>query len=212
MLFRSLHCLSPLVERQFVDDLAGFLPALEGVIGAGGVADGWPIDRHIAAFIAARSPESIDSQLGSLTHNDLATRWATTARLLAKLQDRSGPASLPGLCRILGALGSPLIERFHNRPTRKRMKTALAEAVGSGRLKLLVDLLDDEEALKRDQSRFDRARAGYQGTTKGLATCDRTMEGLARRSAQVGATVSVTVSAILSVVIAGVSFLAMGVF
>ena len=208
----DLHCLSPLVERQFVDDLARLLPALEGVIGTGGVADGWPIDRHIAAYIAARSPESIDSQLGSLTHNDLATRWATTTRLMAKLQDRSGPASLPGLCRILAALGSPLIERFHNRPTRKKMKTALAEAVGSGRLKLLVDLLDDEDALKRDQSRFDRARAGYQGTTKGLATCDRAMEDLARRSAQVGAAISVTVSAVLSTGIALVSLLAMGVF
>jgi len=207
----TLHCLSSLVERQFVDDLSGMLTALEAGIAAG-TTDGWPIDRHITAFIAARTPESIDSQLSSLNSNDLGTRWGTTARMFATLQEASGPAMLPGLTRAMASLGSPLIDRFHNRATRKKLRAGLNDVVNLGRLKLLVDYLDDEDALKRDHMRFERAKAGFKGTQKGLEGCDQAMADLTARSIHVGATICVTVSAVLSTAIVMVSMLAMGIF
>lgn len=204
----GLHCLSPAVEREFAVDLGELLTALEAAVRSGTI-QGWPIDRHIAAFIAARSPESVDDQLGALDSGDLARRWGATTRLLAGIQDRHGPEALPSLCRLLADHGMPLIDRFHNRATRKRIRGQLGEILKAGRLSRLAKELDDRDALERDRLQFERACTVFKGTEQRLLKCDQVMEGLIQTAKRMGDAVSVVVATALSVGILLFAFAAM---
>ncbi|HLZ68227.1 MAG TPA: serine/threonine-protein kinase, partial [Aliidongia sp.] len=68
-----LHCLSPLIERDYVDQLGDLLPALEQAVAAGKV-ENLAVDRHIAAFVANRAKKLDDQVLTALGEPDAATR------------------------------------------------------------------------------------------------------------------------------------------
>lgn len=204
----GLHCLSPYVEQEFVLTLAELLPALELAV-AGGQIEGWPLDRHVAAFIAARSPEDVDDQLGALDHGDLGNRWGATTRLLAAIQARHGPETLPGLCKLMAGHGAPLIDRYYNRATRKRIKGLLPEIVKSGSLSRLAKELDDRDALERDVKQFERARIAFSGTALRLEKCDQIIQDLGQSAKRMGDAVSVVVATALGIGIVLFSFIAM---
>lgn len=164
-------CLSPLVRAQHPLTLPELLQALD-TVGASTNRARDPVDRHVLAFIAARNKKLNEALLGPLASGtpDPARRAIAMAAILADAQQRYGPARLPNLCGWMITLLEPAFKRFKNREVRTRLKT---EALGLARAGVLDDVLrlvDDAEAIRRDDKGFLTAMRRYEGLTRQIDT------------------------------------------
>ncbi len=88
-------CLSPAIEAYCVVEPESLLPALESVAGSRG-RPAFPIDRHIAAFIAARFRQGSEEHVEATgNRNEPVKAILGALRALATMQWRLGPPALP---------------------------------------------------------------------------------------------------------------------
>jgi eukaryotic-like serine/threonine-protein kinase len=155
----TLHCLSPLLETEYVMTTAALLAALERRAAAdfGGVA---PIDRHIAGFIAAKT-RTVNQWAEAVSSPDPSQRLLGALRALAPIQLNSGGAPLPGMAKWVGRHARPLIDVHRNRPTRKYLAAKLDDAVEAGQLIELLILLDDSDRASADAAAFSEAATAH---------------------------------------------------
>lgn len=115
---RNQHCLSPLVEEEFVIDVADLLPALEKAAETAS-EDSWPVDRHIAAFIATRLEDDVEGQLMAMQNpSDEVEYSRAIISMLAIVQWRHGPDNLQNLSHWVARLMEPAIKVFHSKARR----------------------------------------------------------------------------------------------
>ncbi|MGE5538073.1 MAG: hypothetical protein ACM30I_05620 [Gemmatimonas sp.] len=153
-------CQSPILLSERVTDIVELLPALERV--ASEQAQGSPIDRHIAAFVAAHF-----ATMPSDVYTLLAAPAGTTSHvlgtigLISVLQSKLGPRSLPRLARWIAPSVKPVIESFHRRATRERLEAALPGVIEGGDLSRLRDFILGADQRQRDQNEFNAAVREY---------------------------------------------------
>ncbi|WP_119460231.1 hypothetical protein [Rhodospirillaceae bacterium SYSU D60014] len=165
----GLPCRSPLLEEEYVSKVAELLPALNRVA-ARGDHEREPIDRHIAAFIAARMKNSADRELDWLRPNiDVAQRRLAILRLLAVAEETAGGGDFSALRAWLAAQTQPIIDSYQYRPFQKSLRRKVAEVAESGWIADLVRLLDSHELRKRDSDGFARARIHYAAAQREVA-------------------------------------------
>lgn len=162
-------CLSPMLADAYVTQIEELLPALEA-LAAGGFPEREPVDRHIAAFVAARTrgvPERILSALGR--DDDEVIRRLGNIYLLAEVQRLAGPERLPGLAAWLAQSMGPVIESYHSREIRQTLALELQAAVDAGDLYHLALAMDDGKLRDEDQRGFAAACTEYAATARELA-------------------------------------------
>ena len=113
-----------------------------------------PVDRHIAAFIAARSEGNMDDHLSELGDIDDTIQTLGMLRLLVLLQDKMKAGTLMGLTKWVGGLMGPVIRLYHSRTTRKEVEADVPRIVRSGELSELLTLLDDPETKRLDEDNY----------------------------------------------------------
>jgi hypothetical protein len=156
----SLHCLSPLIEKDHVFSLTGFLAALERQA-ATHLDGGDLIDRHVAAFIAARFRTATSDWVEGLASKDPSRRLIAILRTLARLQAHGGPAEAPNLVQWVARQATPLIEAYHHRPTRQRLTKQVDKATRAGKLVELMLIIDNPIERQRDAEGFAEARRAH---------------------------------------------------
>ncbi len=148
----TLHCLSPLLERDCVLSTGGILPALER-LAADDFGGTFPIDRHLAAYVAAKLKSASSEWVDELSSSDPIERLIGALRMLARLQPH-GSDGVPALTKWFAKKTAPLIEGFHHRPTQKVVSRQLEQAVEEGRLLDLLLVIDDPDRAHRDKAGF----------------------------------------------------------
>jgi eukaryotic-like serine/threonine-protein kinase len=156
----SLHCLSPLIEKDHIFSLTGLLAALERQAAAHGDKDDL-IDRHIAAFVAARFRTAASDWVDGLASNDPARRLLSILRALARLQAHGGPPAAPNLVKWVARQATPLIDAYHHRPTRQRLAKQVERATQAGKLVELMLIIDNPVERQRDSEGFAEARRAH---------------------------------------------------
>lgn len=162
-------CLSPLLADDYVTRIEELLPALERLT-AQGVPEREPVDRHVAAFVAARSrglPERILGAMGR--DDDEVIRRLGNVYLLAEVQRLVGPRQLPGLAAWVGRGMGPVIESYHSREIRQTLALELQAAIDAGDLYHLALAVDDGKLRQEDQQGFAAAQEEYAAVTRELA-------------------------------------------
>jgi hypothetical protein len=157
-----MPCYSALIRNYMVTSGNELLSALEEVAGHPG-RPREPMDRHIAAFLIARY-RKLDERLIVLTTpggEDLR-RISALLNVLADVQKRFGPVSLPNLCAWMVELMGPAIERFHSRSQRERLRNEALKMSYEGNLGALLTLIDDPAAIRKDEIEFTKARRQFQ--------------------------------------------------
>ena len=159
------HCMSPLVESQYVMEVKGVLPALDAVAKSINTKL-WPVDRHVAAFLRARYVRGIGAQIDSM--NDARPDRATIEMLsvLAIVQWRLGPEALHGLASWVGGLMGPVISSYQNRNKRKELEKETPRLVRKGNIAELYNYLDDPEERQKDAEGFSWAKVEYATSEK----------------------------------------------
>ena len=158
---RNQHCLSPLVEEEYVVEIADLLPALEKAAETAS-EESWPVDRHIAAFIATRLEDDVEGQLMAMQNpSDEVEYSRAIISMLAIVQWRHGPDNLPNLSHWVARLMEPAIKVFHSKARRERVETEIPKLAKRGNLVELYNLINDEQERRKDQSEFVEAVAEY---------------------------------------------------
>ncbi|GAA0591338.1 protein kinase family protein [Caenispirillum bisanense] len=156
----NMPCQSPFLEGEYVTEIKELLPALEHV-SKGADTKTWPVDRHVAAFVAARYERDLKPQLTAMNEGGSERNALGMLSLLAVLQWRLGPEALFGLTSWLGGLVQPIINSYHSRERRKRLEREIPRVVRKGSLPELYNLLDNAEERGSDGEGFARAKAEY---------------------------------------------------
>jgi hypothetical protein len=153
-------CQSPIIAGERVTDIVELLPAFERV--ASDQAQGAPMDRHIAAFVAARFP-AMPSDIYTLLASPAGTisNVLGVIGMIAALQSKLGPRALPKLSRWIAPSVKPVIESFHRRATRERLEGALPAIVEAGDLSRLRDFILGADQRQRDRDEFNAAVREY---------------------------------------------------
>jgi hypothetical protein len=199
----TLHCLSPLVERDFVCTLGGFLPALERLV-ATRLDDGELIDRHGAAFVAARFKTAASEWVDGLANSDRTDRLITILRVFARLQAHGGPSAVPNLVKWVARQAAALVESYHHRPTRQRLTKQFEQVAQAGKLADLMLIVDNPDLEQRDADGFAEAMQAHAAVADELA---QLAAGVARRPQQVAALAGQMASGFASIA-AGAAILA----
>lgn len=193
----KLHCLSPLVERDYVVDPADLLRALENAV-ASRRAEGDLVDRHIAAFIAVHFRLAGTDWHDALGSTDGQRRALGMLQVLARLQSFRGPASVPALSERLASMMPPLIDRLHNRPQRARLKAALQKLAPKGGLGEILQLVDNSTNERNDAQDFLAAQREYTAIEHALGVLQHDAPARPAHAATVGGRFSVTIANVLA--------------
>ncbi len=193
----SVACQSPYTADDFVLEIRDLLPALNATAKkAEGKA--WPIDRHVAAFIGARTTFDIDRNMQEIAETSPEKQTLGMLNLLAILQWRQGQSQLYGLTSWVGGLVQPIINSYHNRQKRRDLEREVPRLVRQGNLIDLSRLLDSAEERIKDQNGFDEACNEYRETQREIKEIEGTLtnrdETVAKTAQQVAALVSVTLA------------------
>jgi hypothetical protein len=173
----SLPCLSSLVESRYVMTPEDLLRELESMAGSGRT-DAFPIDRHIAAFVAARFGRGTDDHFALMgDRSDKAKAALGALRALAVLQWTLGGAQLPALSAWMGRLSGPIIDAYHSKALRARLHEQLGRVARSGSLSELLNLVDDAQLRARDEQ-------AYRDAVRQVAMIDAETDRLSNRSGQ----------------------------
>ena len=200
----SIACQSPFTADDFVLEIRDLLPALNATAKkAEGKA--WPVDRHIAAFIGARTTFDIDRNMSEIADSTPEKSTLGMLNLLAILQWRQGQSQLYGLTSWVGGLVQPIINGYHNRQKRRDLEREVPRLVRQGNLIDLSRLLDSAEERVRDQQGFEEACAEYRDTQREIKEIEGTLhdrdETVAKTAQQVAALVSVSLALVTVLVL-----------
>ena len=193
-----VHCMSSMIDHLYITKPEELIPALESIAHSTELPP-VPIDRHIAAFLAARSPEIDDRILRPLTQRD--DRPAADAikilRILARVQALHGNDPAPGLCSWLKVLSKPAVDAFYNLKIRRQVQDSVNQASDTGQLIALQRIFDDANAIQKDQQGYLRAQEEY---THCSATIDRMNFSLGQKenlAGEMGEQVAAVISGVI---------------
>jgi hypothetical protein len=86
--------------------------------------------------------------------------------LLAEMQYRHGPESLPHLTAWIAPVTEPALRRFLSKTLRERLAQQAKEAIAVGSLSQLLNIVDDSRRIERDRQDFHAARLLYLNIQK----------------------------------------------
>jgi hypothetical protein len=187
-------CRSALISDFYVTDLRDLLPALDAVMPALD-AGTKPMDRHIAAYIAANLKRSLDRELSQLNHATTAAEIPLAIlHLLAIVQGVHPTTKLPNLAHAMHDLLQPSLELFHLASTRERVAKQVDRHLTACDFGAVLLLFDPEGATRRgDEIGFMAARNAYSNKAKAVAWIENggmtepmRIRNIAHRAAAVG--------------------------
>ncbi|MBT3358111.1 MAG: hypothetical protein HN403_00615 [Rhodospirillales bacterium] len=149
-------CQSPFIVKDFVSDVDSLLAALDEAANRVDTKAP-PMDRHIAAFIAAHFEHDVEKHLRALGDADDAKSITGMLSLLSAVQWRMGPDALFGLSSWVGGLLGPAINSYHSRTVRGDIEREIPRLVRQGSLPGLFDLIDNAEQRHQDRLGYDAA-------------------------------------------------------
>lgn len=160
----DVHCLSPVVERNYVRTPEEFIEACEEV--AMLPAEQRPrqiLDRHATAFLSAKDRKICEPFLFDLASSEPYRHALGTLQCLAGIQRyyRIGP--LPHLSAWMAEMIEPLYARYHDAENRTNLRQRIEEIADKGDLNKILSIIDNAELLRSDLLNFRRAMREYRG-------------------------------------------------
>lgn len=153
----SIACLSPITIKYYPTTTRTLLQALEKI--AEERPEEFPIDRHIAAFIAAQKNNMEEAILRKLDRRaEPHERVLAVMTVLSQIQKKEKIAFLPSLCSWLADLSEAVIDRFHSASIREGMQQKMGQAVKSGQIAKIVNLVNDPGLIAVDRKNYLAAR------------------------------------------------------
>ena len=195
-------CLSPMLEREYVNSVDELLPALERVAQRQKGEVKQYVDRHIGAFVAARFRISVNSELHDMDNRtNQYIPIVAAARLLSSVQENQPTRLFPALSLEIAKILEPATNRFHSRRQRKRVRDELRRVSKQGRIFELLNAVDNQAMLSADARSFQGAVMEYAYSVKAQEQLDYETQNRSSLSELTGAQVSSVISGFVTTVV-----------
>lgn len=202
----TLPCQSPLIIEECVITIKDLMPALERV-SAKIDKKSRPLDRHIAAFIAARLNQNIDPHLKAVgdEREEIATLGMLS--LLALVQWRTKAGNLLGFTSWVGAHLGPAIKAFHSKSIRDDLEKEIPKLIRKGNLADLFNLLDNAEQRAQDHLDFNEACKEFEEAENEINDIEGGASSLEKNSTRIGQQAAAMTSIVIALLIITVTFI-----
>lgn len=154
-------CLSEKLSGFYVRSAEDYLMALEKMSGSKQRPE-WFLDRHIVAFLSVRDKSIIEPFLADIAASERHRQRLGVLKVFASIQKRDKIAALPGLSEWISGMLDVLIERFHDREHRKKVKDQLDRIKNKGSLEKIAALFDNYDQVQMDMHNYIVAMRQYQ--------------------------------------------------
>ena len=199
----TLPCQSEIIGKDYVYQIEDLLPALDAASNRTDPKTK-PMDRHIAAFIAARFEEDIHPHLKALAAPVEETATIGMLSLLAFLQWKLRISALYGLSSWVGGLLGPAINTYHSRTTRHDIEKEIPRLVRKGSLPELFDLIDNAENRRSDALGFEEAAREYAQAEYEIREIEDTGSERQSKAERQGKQTAAVISVVMSMIVASV--------
>ncbi len=206
----SVPCLSPMLADDYVLELRDLLPALNAYAKKKGeTSPGVAIDRHIAAFVAARANFEVERIINDLAVADDGRKIMAMINLLAMIQWRVGISGLTSLTLWLAHMAKPAVAGFHNREKRRQIEEELPKVGREGNIVELSRLLDSAEERGADIRGFEEAKAHWLEAYRQARDIEEGHEDLREEASKTGQQIASLISITVAFIAISVSLLEM---
>ena len=196
----SLPCQSQLIVHDYVVGIRELLPALDEAANRVDTKTK-PVDRHVAAFIAARFDHDITPHMKAMNSPKPDQALIGMVSLLAVMQWRMKQGPFYGLSSWVGGLLGPAINSYHSRPTRRELESEIPSLVRKGSLPELFDLIDNAENRKVDTDGYAAAREEYAAAEEEILEIEQTDTARSEEAGRVGQQTSAITSIVLALIV-----------
>jgi len=202
----SLPCQSSLIIQDYVVDIEELLPALDAAANRVDTKIP-PVDRHVAAFIAARFDEDVERHLRALGDPSESRKTAGMLSLVAFVQWRLGPDALYGLSSWIGGLLAPVIASYHSRTVRRDIEREVPRLVRQGSLPELFELIDNAEQRQQDEKGYRAAIEEFQLAENEIQDIESSDSARAESAERLGQQAAAMTSVLVTLIFITVIFL-----
>ena len=190
-------CRSRVLEGAYVADAQNLLPSLEAIVEKHGEIETL-VDRHLVAYIAARTKINIDKPLAALeaaNGDDVAIKLAMLA-IFARIQSKFGPEKLPFLTAWMARELEPTINRISSKSLRDQMRKRVRSLAGTGSLVKLQGCINNDKAIRQDESARKIATRQFAAATREISQLESRefQENAQRLGWKIASRISATVS------------------
>ena len=155
-------CMSEKLKNYYVRTPEDLVLAYEHMSGTGDRPEGF-FDRHIIAFLSVKDRSVIDPYIPDLNSSEPYRITLAALRIFSSIQRRGKMQNLPGIVNWISERVDPLINRFHDRDQRAKMKMQLLKIKDKGDITAIEQLFDNVQALQNDYGGFKQAMQNYLG-------------------------------------------------
>ena len=114
----------------------------------------FPLDRHVASFLAERDKNAKLNLLKDLESEKLPKKISAQLNQLAIMQKQSGLKSLPNLCKWASGICKELINSYKNKNTRKALHSKIKDFSAEGSLIKLNQVMNNQNRIRKDMADF----------------------------------------------------------
>ncbi len=196
----SLPCQSPLIAHDYIVGIRELLPALDEAANRVDTKTK-PVDRHVAAFIAARFDHDIGPHIKALNSPKPDQSLIGMLSFLAVMQWRLKQGPFYGLSSWVGGLLGPAINSYYSRPTRRELESEIPSLVRKGSLPELFDLIDNAEKRKTDAEGYAAAREEYAAGEEEIREIEQTDTARSEEAERVGEQTSAITSIVMAFIV-----------
>lgn len=202
----SLPCQSQLIVHDYIVGIRELLPALDEAANRVDTKTK-PVDRHIAAFIAARFDHDIGPHINAQNSPQKDQSLIGMLSLLAVMQWRMKQGPFYGLSSWVGGLLGPAINSYYSRPTRRELESEIPSLVRKGSLPELFDLIDNAENRKIDSEGYATAREEYGAAEEEITEIEQTDTARSEEAERVGEQTAAISSIVMALIVISVLLL-----
>lgn len=154
-------CFSEKLEPFYVRSAEDFLKALEKLSHSKKRPE-WFMDRHIIAFLSVRDKAIMEPYIPDLSAPEKHRQRLGAVRMFAAIQLRDKMEPLAGLSNWMCGMLDPIIDRYHDREKRKRIKDQLLKIKDVGDLEKIANLFNRPEEFQIDMKNYSEMMKYYQ--------------------------------------------------
>lgn len=202
------HCLSPILDKYYVQTPEDVLSALEKVCDT--AKPKILFDRHIIAFLSVKDRRNVDPYLPDLSATERYKRMLGQIRTLATIQKRSGLEKSTAIAEWISQNLEDVYERFHDAKKRESVKDTIDKLKKTGDLAKIALCFDDPHLFQSDLSAFYQAMRHYAELEKEEEKINYRLEKKKdygyRSGQQVASVISVLMAFIIMIIAAYFTF------
>ena len=151
----DIPCISKLVDNDYVCTPSRVLRVLNNNYNN---SQEKPYDSNLITYLRCKMGKKLDGILTDINSKIQSLEASAVLRLYTTMQNKYGPQQLPKLAQWLSIYSVPLIKSYHNLKYQRFLEKELIKVNKSGKLHEMLDLLENEESRKKDNTEYNIAR------------------------------------------------------